>query len=76
MEYTIQFAKKEAERKAIEAQGISNAQKIIDKGLTQNYLQWYYISQLKEVVNSPNTSTIILPFDQKLTPLINVSGKR
>ena len=38
MEYTIQYAQKEAQRKAIEAQGISNAQKIIDNGLTQNYL--------------------------------------
>ena len=76
MEYTIQYARKEAERKAIEAQGISNAQKIIGNGLTQNYLQWYYISQLKDVVSSPNNSTIILPYDQKLTPLLNIQGKK
>lgn len=76
MEYTIQYAQKEAQRKAIEAQGISNAQKIIGNGLTQNYLQWYYITQLKDVVNSPNNSTIILPFDQKLIPLLNVPAKR
>ena len=76
MEYTIQYAQKEAQRKAIEAQGISNAQKIIGNGLTQNYLQWYYISQLKDVVNSPNNSTIILPYDQKLTPLLNIPGKK
>ncbi len=76
MEYTIQYAQKEAQRKAIEAQGISNAQKIIGNGLTQNYLQWYYITQLKDVVNSPNNSTIILPFDQKLIPLLNVPAKK
>ena len=76
MEYTIQYAQKEAQRKAIEAQGIANAQKIIGNGLTQNYLQWYYISQLKELVNSPNNSTIILPYDQKLTPLLNIQGKK
>jgi regulator of protease activity HflC (stomatin/prohibitin superfamily) len=76
MEYTIQYAQKEAQRKAIEAQGISNAQKIIGNGLSQNYLQWYYISQLKDVVSSPNNSTIILPYDQKLTPLLNVQGKK
>ena len=76
MEYTIQYAQKEAQRKAIEAQGISNAQKIIGNGLTQNYLQWYYISQLKELVNSPNNSTVILPYDQKLTPLLNIQGKK
>lgn len=76
MEYTIQYAQKEAQRKAIEAQGISNAQKIIGNGLTQNYLQWYYISQLKDVVSSPNNSTIILPYDQRLTPLLNIQGKK
>ena len=76
MEYTILYAQKEAQRKAIEAGGISNAQKIIGTGLTQSYLQWYYITQLKEVVNSPNNSTIILPFDQKLIPLLNVQGKK
>jgi regulator of protease activity HflC (stomatin/prohibitin superfamily) len=76
MEYTIQYAQKEAQRKAIEAQGISNAQKIIGNGLTQNYLQWYYISQLKDVVTSPNNSTIILPYDQKLTPLLNIQGNK
>ncbi len=75
MEYTIQYAQKEAQRKAIEAQGIANAQKIINNGLTQNYLEWYYITQLKELVNSPNNSTIILPYDQKLTPLLNIEGR-
>ncbi|HTR80770.1 MAG TPA: prohibitin family protein [Bacteroidota bacterium] len=76
MEYTIQYAQKEAQRKAIEAQGISNAQKIIGNGLTQNYLQWYYITQLKDLLNSPNNSTIILPYDQKLTPLLNIQGTK
>jgi regulator of protease activity HflC (stomatin/prohibitin superfamily) len=76
MEYTIQYAQKEAQRKAIEAKGIADAQRIINNGLTQNYLQWYYISQLKELVNSPNNSTIILPYDQKLTPLLNIQGKK
>jgi regulator of protease activity HflC (stomatin/prohibitin superfamily) len=76
MEYTIQYAQKEAQRKAIEAQGISNAQKIIGNGLTQNYLQWYYITQLKELVNSPNNTTLILPYDQKLTPLLNIQNRK
>jgi prohibitin 1 len=44
--------------------------------LTQNYLQWYYISQLKDVVTSPNNSTIILPYDQRLTPLLNIQGNK
>lgn len=72
MDFTIAKERKEAERKIIEAQGIEAAQKVINKSLTQQYLQWYYIGTLKELVDSPNNSTLILPFDQKLTPLINL----
>ena len=42
--------------------------------LTPQYLQFTYIQALKELVNSPNNSTIILPFDQNLTPLLNIPG--
>lgn len=42
--------------------------------LTPAYLQWTYIQALQSLVNSPNNSTIILPFDQSLTPLLNVPG--
>ena len=41
--------------------------------LTPQYLQFSYIQALKNLVNSPNNSTIILPFDQNLTPLLNVN---
>ena len=40
--------------------------------LTPQYLQFTYIQALKQLVNSPNASTIILPFDKNLTPLLNV----
>jgi regulator of protease activity HflC (stomatin/prohibitin superfamily) len=42
--------------------------------LTPQYLQFTYIQALKQLVNSPNNSTIILPFDQNLTPLLNVNS--
>jgi regulator of protease activity HflC (stomatin/prohibitin superfamily) len=42
--------------------------------LTPQYLQWTYIQALRALVDSPNNSTIILPFDQELTPLLNVGG--
>jgi regulator of protease activity HflC (stomatin/prohibitin superfamily) len=42
--------------------------------LTPQYLQFTYIQALKQLVDSPNNSTIILPFDQQLTPLLNVNG--
>ena len=43
--------------------------------LTPQYLQFSYIQALKQLVNSPNNSTIILPFDKNLTPLINTPSR-
>lgn len=42
--------------------------------LTPAYLQFTYIQALKQLVTSPNASTIILPFDKNLTPLLNVGS--
>ncbi len=75
MEYVLAKEKKEAERKQIEAAGIAKSQKIIANSLTQKYLSWYYIQTMKELVNSPNNTIIITPFDQELVPLINTNGK-
>ncbi len=75
MEYVLQKEKKEAERKKIEAEGIAKAQKIIANSLTEKYLSWYYIQTMKELVNSPNNTVIITPFDQKLIPLLDTKTK-
>lgn len=40
--------------------------------LTPAFLQQQYIEALKGLVDSPNNSTLILPTDQNLTPLLNV----
>jgi prohibitin 1 len=42
--------------------------------LTQAYLQFTYIQALKQLVNSPNNTTLVLPFDKNLTPLLNLNG--
>jgi regulator of protease activity HflC (stomatin/prohibitin superfamily) len=72
MEFVLQKEKKEAERKQVEAGGIATANTIIAKSLSSNYLQWYYIKTLQNLVNSPNNTVIVTPFDQKLTPLLNI----
>ncbi len=79
MVYVLQKEQKEAERKKVEAEGIATAQKIIANSLTPMYLQWNYIQTLKSLVNSPNSTFVITPYDQKLTPMLNVpspSGKK
>ena len=72
MVYVLQKEEKEAERKTIEASGIAAYQRIISSNLTKEYLQWKYIESLNSLIQSGKTSTLILPFDTKLTPLLNV----
>jgi len=76
MKFVLQKETQERERKRIEAEGISKAQRIIANSLTSQYLQWYYVQTLKELVNSPNNTIIVTPFDQKLTPLLNIPAGR
>ena len=71
-EFKKQRAIKEAEIKVEEAKGIARAQAIINKTLTPNYLQHEAIQSYKDLVNSPNTTFIIMPTNPKATgmPLI------
>ena len=75
MVYILQKERQEAERKEVEAKGVAEAQRIINSTISPSYLQWKYIETLKELVNSPNNSFIITPYDQKLTPLLNFNAK-
>jgi len=70
MVFVLQKEEQEAERKKIEARGISEANKIIAQGLTSGYIQWYRIEMLKGLVNSPNNTIIIIPDDLKSVPMI------
>ena len=75
MVYVLQKEKQEAERKTIEAEGVAEAQRSINSTISNSYLQWKYIETLKELVNSPNNSFVIAPYDQKLTPMLNFNQK-
>jgi regulator of protease activity HflC (stomatin/prohibitin superfamily) len=73
MVYILQKEKQEAERKQVEARGVSEAQKIISSTISPQYLQWKYIETLKDLMNSKNNTIVITPYDQKLTPLLNLN---
>lgn len=45
-ENQIQVAKKEAERKRVEARGIADSNRIIGSSLSEEYLKWYWIKNL------------------------------
>lgn len=59
MQFLLDREKLEAQRKLVEAQGISDAQKIISQGLTPAILQWKSIEAFKELSKSPNSKVII-----------------
>lgn len=57
-DFVLEKEKKEAERKKIEAEGQRDAQKIIDESLSQKYLNYLYIKELKD-----RAGTIYVPTD-------------
>ncbi len=60
MQFVLQKERQEAERKRVEAQGVADAQKIVNMGLTDKILQFETIKVQKELVNSPNSKIILL----------------
>jgi regulator of protease activity HflC (stomatin/prohibitin superfamily) len=70
MVFVLQKEQQEAQRKEIEAKGIAGAQRVIANSLTTAYLQWYYVNTMKDLVDAPNNTTILMPFDQKIIPML------
>jgi regulator of protease activity HflC (stomatin/prohibitin superfamily) len=73
MEFVLQKEKQEAERKRVEAQGISDYQRIINTGLTDQQLQYEQIKAMKELALSQNAKVIVM--GKGNTPLI-IDGKQ
>jgi regulator of protease activity HflC (stomatin/prohibitin superfamily) len=61
MQFVLQKEKQEAERKRVEAQGISDYQRIISESLTERQLQYEQIKAYKELAGSQNAKIIVLP---------------
>ncbi len=59
MEFVLQEAQREAERKRIEAEGVRDAQNIISQGLDANILRFKSIEAFLELAKSPNAKIII-----------------
>ena len=69
MQFVLQKEKQEAERKRVEAQGISDYQRIISESLSDRQLQYEQIQAMKELAKSANSKIIIMP-SKGGTPLI------
>jgi regulator of protease activity HflC (stomatin/prohibitin superfamily) len=60
MQFVLQKEKQEADRKRVEAQGISDYQRIINESLTDRQLQYEQIKAYKEMALSQNTKIIVI----------------
>ncbi|MFN3386667.1 MAG: prohibitin family protein [Candidatus Thermochlorobacter sp.] len=60
MQFILLKEQQEAERKRVEAQGISDYQKIINSTLTDKQLQYEQIKAMQELVKSPNSKVIFM----------------
>ncbi len=60
MRFTLDRERQEAQRKLIEAEGISKYQTIVRQGLTQEYLQFKGIEATARLAESPNAKVVIV----------------
>ncbi len=59
MEFVLQRERMEAQRRKVEAEGIRDAQKILQEGINPQIIQWQSIEAFKELASSPGTRVII-----------------
>jgi regulator of protease activity HflC (stomatin/prohibitin superfamily) len=60
MTYVLDGARKEAERKQIEARGIAAFQDIVSAKLSEAFLRWKQVEALERLALSPNAKTVML----------------
>ena len=59
-EFKIDKARKEAERKEIEANGIAKFQQIVNRTITPQLLKWKGVETTQEIAKSPNAKVIVI----------------
>lgn len=75
MVFVNQKEQLEAERKRIEAQGISDFQRIVSEGISDKLLAWKGIEATMEVATSNNAKVVIIGKPENGLPLIFDSGQ-
>jgi regulator of protease activity HflC (stomatin/prohibitin superfamily) len=66
----IEIAKREKDKRIIEAEGIAQATQIISQRLTGGYLQYEAIKAQRDTINSPNHTTIYIPVGPMGVPIV------
>ncbi|WP_017719536.1 hypothetical protein [Kamptonema formosum] len=70
MAFTLKKERQEAERKRIEAKGISDYQKTVSQGLNAQVLQLKAIEATEKLAQSPNAKVLIVGGGQRGVPVI------
>ncbi|MBU1355734.1 MAG: prohibitin family protein [Candidatus Edwardsbacteria bacterium] len=70
MEWILTKEKQEAERKRIEAKGISDFQNIVAKGISEPLLRWKGIEATEKLASSANTKVVIIGAGKDGLPII------
>jgi prohibitin 1 len=70
MQFVLTKEKQEADRKRIEAQGISDFQTIVAKGISEQLLEWKGIEATEKLAGSQNAKIVIIGSSKNGLPVI------
>jgi regulator of protease activity HflC (stomatin/prohibitin superfamily) len=70
MQFVLTKEKQEADRKRIEAQGISDFQRIVVQGISDQLLRWKGIEATEKLAMSPNAKVVVIGAGKDGLPLI------
>jgi regulator of protease activity HflC (stomatin/prohibitin superfamily) len=70
MQFILEKERQEADRKRIEAKGISDFQTIVSQGLSDQILRWKGIEATEKLANSPNSKIVVIGSGKDGLPLI------
>ncbi len=75
MKFVLQKEQQEAERKRIEAQGISDFQRIVAQGISPQLLEWKGIEATEKLAMSPNAKIVVIGNPKTGLPIILGGGE-
>merc|ERR1712023_436557 len=70
MEFVLSEEKQEAERKKVEAAGISAFQKIVSEGISAQLLQWKGIEATEKLAASTNSKIVVMGNSKDSLPVL------
>jgi regulator of protease activity HflC (stomatin/prohibitin superfamily) len=73
-DYVLSVARKEAERKRIEAEGIRDFQRIVTPGISPNLLRWKGIEATLDLAKSENAKVIVIGAQSGLPLILDTSS--